>query len=193
MKHKWLTFGALAASGAVLMGMLLRQKKKKATLRLFTEHREPAAEADPMETIAEGIAKNAHVFEGLYEALFQAERNRQLLIRDAYEEWCTRAQQLEDRTFAEAFAQVFSCADLDEEDLCREKFRLLLECIQQAGILRERENGTVDTADEKMCLAYRAVDGHVVEAGMPYTVLTSAWIKGDKVIEYGMVMKQPAR
>lgn len=108
---------------------------------------------------------------------------------DAYEEWCDRAAQLEDEAFSAAFASAFSKRDIADEPLCREKFDRLLAYIAQANILRERENGTVYVADEAMRAAYQTIDGSELTIGSEYSVLTSAWISGKKVIEYGMVMK----
>lgn len=192
MKMKWLTLGAMAASGALLLGMLLQHRKKNPEPQIQPKPLDHSPEVR-MQAIAAGIRENAHVFEGLYEGLFQAERNRQLFSTDAYEEWCSRVRQLEDKAFADAFAAVFSPEDVRSENLCREKYAALLACIRQAGIRRERENGITCTADEKMSLLYRAVDACPVEIGAAYTVLTAAWICGEKVIEYGMVMKQPAQ
>lgn len=174
MKFTWLKIGALtaAAAAATVCGVILKRRS-----------------VDRDRVISEGIRKNASVFDGLYEGLFQAARNREMFSTDAYEEWCDRAAQLEDEAFSAAFASAFSKRDIADELRCRGKFDRLLAYIAQASILRERENGTVYVADETMHAAYRTIDGSELTIGSEYSVLTSAWISGKKVIEYGMVMK----
>lgn len=139
--------------------------------------------------IAAGIAKNAGVFDGLYESLFQAVRNRSELFTDAFEEWCDRVGQLDDEAFRSAFAQNFSKADIEDEPLCRKKMEQLLSCVEQSGICRERENGVLYPADEAMRRAYLTIDESKMEIGTEYNVLKSAWVREEKVIEYGMVMR----
>lgn len=174
MKFTWLKIGALTAAtaAAVVCGVVLKRRKGNGNW-----------------VISEGIRKNASVFDGLYEGLFLAARNREMFSTDAYEEWCDRAAQLEDEAFSTAFASAFSKRDIADEPLCREKFDRLLAYIAQASILRERENGMVYVADETMRAAYQTIDGSELTIGNEYSVLKSAWISGKKVIEYGMVMK----
>lgn len=171
MKHMWSIIGALTAAAAAC-GVILKRRSM---------NRE--------RVISEGIRNNASVFDGLYEGLFLAARNRELFSTDAYEEWCDRAAQLEDEAFTNAFANAFSKRDIADERCCREKYDRLLAYIAQANILRERENGRIFVADEAMRTAYQTIDGSELELGSEYSVLKSAWISGEKVIEYGMVMK----
>lgn len=173
MKFTWLKIGTLtAAAAAAVCGVILKRRNVDRGL-----------------VISEGIRKNAPVFDGLYEGLFQAARNQEMFFTDAYEEWCDRAAQLEDQAFSAAFANAFSKRDIADERRCREKYDRLLAYIAQANIRRERENGMVYAADEAMRAAYQTVDGSKLTIGSEYSVLKSAWVSGEKVIEYGMVMK----
>ncbi len=161
-------------------------RKRKAVSYIWRKVRRVDPQKEALAEVAEGIGEYAETFDGLYEGLYQAAHNQQILSTDAYEEWCGRIAQLEDGPFREAFERLFSRADMEEETLCREKYSLLLRGINLAGIKRERENNISCEADEAMCRAYVGADGQKLQAGDVYTVLKSAWVRGEKVIEYGM-------
>lgn len=186
MKLSWLKFGTITAAAAALFGFLLKKRRKNAAGK-------DDGGQDSSPVIAAGIKANAAVFDGLYEGLFQAVRNRETLYTDAYEEWCGRAERLDDEEFRAAFAQRFSAEDTADEPLCRQKMEELLACIAQADILRERENGVSCAADEALCRAYLTTDGGRPEMSAEYTVLKSAWICGGRVTEYGMVMQSAGK
>ena len=138
--------------------------------------------------LAAGIEQHAQVFDGLYESLFQAARNHQVFSTDAYEEWCNRVGQTDDAAFAEAFTAVYTGEDFHDELQCRERFELLLEDIHTAGIHRERESGVVCIADASMRKAYYDVNRQKLQIGAEYTVLKPAWLYGEKVVEYGLLL-----
>ena len=173
---KW-TGAILLAASATAVGILLLQKKKTNDTTAVCS------------TIAEGIKQNAAEFDGLYEGLYQAARNKQVFSTDAYVEWCERVEQMESSEFHEAFASRFTKADIENEQACREKYEQLLHCIELSGIARDRESGAVCAADETMCRAYVEAGGQKPELGNEYTVIKAAWLSGQQVIEYGMVLQ----
>ena len=181
---KWtgITLLAAAACSAVFGRKCLFRKRgcdaEKSSVR----------DADTLDLIAQGIKLRAEDFNGLYEGLYQAAQRCTGLSTDAYEEWCDRVQQTDDPDFRRAFFSRFSKTDTENESLCREKFALLLSCIDTAGIARERESMTVYTADAAMQRAYFSADGEKLRIGAGYTVIKSAWLCGDKVIECGMAV-----
>lgn len=190
MKYTWLTIGALAASAAVVCGVIFKRRMRAAKSEASGNAQ---GGEDQFGLIADGISRNAAVFDGLYEGLFQAAQNHTAFFTDAYEEWCDRAEQLNDAAFCTAFAQVFSKADTRDETLCRGKYAALLQCVERAGMIRRHETGKTYSADETMQCAYSVLDGAGeatgIVPGAAYTVLASAWTKGDRVVEHGMVMR----
>lgn len=179
MKFIWLKISGVCAAAA--FGIFFIVKKIRTGQNADNE--------DLTQIIVNGIKDNSEVFDGLYEGLFQAVRNREMYFHDAYEEWCFRADHLDNEAFRTAFAEKFSEQDIANEWLCRNKMDILLSCIGCAGIIRERENGKSYIADEAMCRAYLTINGGKPDTDKEYTVLKSAWINsGNKVIEYGMVI-----
>ena len=91
--------------------------------------------------------------------------------------------------FRDAFACWFTKDDIGNEQACRERYEQLLHCVEFAGIKRDRESGAVCVADDIMCRAYVEASGQKPEAGTQYTVIKAAWLSGQQVIEYGMVLQ----
>lgn len=185
MKFTWLKIGAVAVTAAAACAYLLKRREKSGK----TAERKADAAQELFPVIAAGISENAGIFDGLYESLFQAVRNQDLFSTEAFEEWCDRVGQLKDEAFCSAFAQTFSKRDIADEPLCRKKMEQLLSCVERADIHRERENGASYPADEAMCRAYLTIDESKMELGTEYTVVKSAWVRKDTVIEYGMLMR----
>ncbi len=182
---KWtgiLLLTATAACCGVLL-MKIRQRTGKACEKESLQHH-----ATDLTTIADGIKKYAADFDGLYEGLYQAAQTLQVFSTDAYQEWCDRVGQMHDEAFRTAFDAVFSKSDIEDASLCREKYALLLDCIGDAGITRDRSSGVCCVADETMQRAYVEAGNQKPRIGAEYTVIKAAWISGEKVIEYGMVM-----
>ncbi len=169
--------GVLAAgAAAVCCGIVLHRKwRENNKARLF-------------QRAVEGIREHAEDFDGLFESLYQSEKNHSYYSVDSYLEWCARVEQSGDEAFAAAFAEFFNAADTETEALAREKFALLLTCIDTAGITRERESERAYIADDMLCAAYVGLGDKKPEPGETYTVVKSAWLSGEKVIEYGMVL-----
>lgn len=138
--------------------------------------------------VADGIRKYTAEFDGLYESLYQAEQNRQIFTTEAYEEWCDRVEQLQDVTFKSAFRSLFDKSDIEDEVRCREKFSLLLDCIAAAGIRRDRDSKLCCVADESLRQAYLEIERKQPQLGDTYTVIKAAWLSGEQVVEYGLVM-----
>lgn len=181
---KWT--GILLLTAAACCGVLLMKNRRRTEKACKKEM--PQDNAADLAAIAAGIKKYAAEFDGLYEGLYQASQSLQVFSTDAYQEWCDRAGQMYDETFRTAFGTVFSKADIENEALCREKYALLLNCIGDAGIARDRSSGECCAADETMQRAYIEAGNHKPQIGAEYTVIKAAWLSGDKVIEYGMVM-----
>ena len=182
---KWtgiLLLTATAACCGVLL-MKKRQRTRKACEKETLQHH-----ATDLAAITDGIKKYAAEFDGLYEGLYQAAQSLQVFSTDAYQEWCDRVGQMHDETFQTAFDTVFSKADIESEALCREKYALLLNCIDGAGITRDRSGGECCIADETMQRAYVEAGNQKPQIGAEYTVIKAAWLSGERVIEYGMVM-----
>lgn len=196
MKMKWVKTGALLASTVSMAAMAaicaVHLKSRLDTARSREGQGGAPAHLPPelASAVADGIREHAPVFDGLYESLFQAARNRDIFSTDAYEEWCIRAEHLRDETFCAAFSALFSQSDIANEKFCREKFADLLSCIAQAGISRMQENGVTYTADQAMRQAYLSIDGGKLEIGKAYTVVKSAWCSDAGTVEYGMAQLQ---
>ena len=182
---KWTGILLLTAT-ASCCGVLLMKKRQQTQKECETEA--PQHDAADLSAIADGIKKYAAEFDGLYEGLYQAAQSLQVFSTDAYQEWCDRAGQMHDETFQTAFDTVFSKSDIEDETLCREKYTLLLGCIGDAGITRDRNSGVCCVADEIMQLAYVEAGNQKPQIGAEYTVIKAAWLSGEKVIEYGLVM-----
>lgn len=186
MKMKWIKIGVLAASTVMMCAVFLKNKLDAAKSWGRQDNAPAELPRELASVIADGIQRHAPAFDGLYEGLLQAARNKTVFSTDAYEEWCIRAEHLADEDFSTAFCAVFSQSDIADERLCRKKFDSLLACIAQAGIFRMQENGAAYIADHAMCQAYQSIDGGKLEIGEEYTVLKSAWVSDTRTIEYGM-------
>ena len=174
----------LAVSLSAGIGLLVRKgvsSKKRRTEEKRTHDKALSA-------VVKGIRAHAADFDGLYEGLYQSAQHRGSCSTDAYQEWCDRVGQLEDEPFRIAFQSLFSKADIEDEAFCREQYQQLLDCVLAAGIERDRDSGLTCTADETLRLAYVAADGQKPETGLEYTVVKAAWLSGEKVLEYGLVM-----
>ena len=161
-------------------------RRKKAPPTELTE--EASGRDAAHDAVAEGIARYAKEFDGLYEGLYQSGKNRTQLCTDAYEEWCDRAGQSEDTCFRAAFETLFSREDVEDETRFRAGIETLLACIAQAGITRDRDTGLAVTADKQLADAYISADGARPLAGSPYTIIKPAWLSGGKVVEFGLLM-----
>ena len=182
---KWTGILLLAAAAACCGVLLMKTRQRTGDAREKETMQHHAAD---LTAITDGIKKYAAEFDGLYEGLYQAAQSMQVFSTDAYQEWCDRAGQMHDEAFRTAFDAVFSKSDIEDEALCREKYTLLLGCIGDAGITRDRNSGVCCVADEIMQLAYVEAGNQKPQIGTEYTVIKAAWLSGEKVIEYGMVM-----
>ncbi len=178
---KWAGGMALAACAAGCGVLLWRRLRPRG-------ERPPAPDDAVPAAIADGIRRHAEAFDGLFEGLYQAAQIQGTFSAEAYSEWCDRVDQLGDAPFQRAFSSLFSKADAQDEARCRAKYRLLLRCIAEAGIVRDRDRGPCCQADETMHRAYLEVGGGKPQIGVGYTVIKAAWLRGGTVIEYGMVM-----
>lgn len=179
MKHLWFHIGALTVTATACACLLWRNRAEK---------RKGGEQDALLSIIASGIAKNAAIFDGLYESLYLASHDERQLVPDAYEEWCGRAAQLEDAAFCRAFSQLFCQDDLADAALCRAHMALLLSCIDRAGIRRAHESGATCPAGAALRRAYLTIDGSAIAPDAPYTVLKPAWLRGDQIVEYGMLL-----
>lgn len=167
-------------------------------LLLCRKRKSPKAKDAPRETqsatkqemiLSQGIRKTAGHYDGLYEGLYLAAQNPENSCTDAYQEWCDRASQNPDQAFREAFASLFQKSDIEDRSRCLEKHRKLLELINAAGILRDRDNGETAVADDPFCKNYYELTGQKPQTGVTYQIIKSAWIMDGTAVEYGMVMR----
>ena len=188
-------FALLAVSAAAYCEVILRRQKRNCSPCKW-ENTSAAADAsahqDAISTVADGIKKYAGEFDGLYEGLYQAAKNQQMFSTDAYEEWCSRAAQMEDDSFRSAFCGLFRKSDGMNEVRCRQKYQLLLDCVAAAGIIRDRDCGLSCLADDSLRLAYVGAEGKPPQMGARCTVIKPAWISGEKVVEYGIAFPETA-
>lgn len=143
-------------------------------------------------TAAEGIARHAKLYEGLYEGLCQILDREEVTDRDTLKEWCERTARLPDEAdYRAAFAGLFEGAvDLPEEAY-REKLRLLLKLIAQAGIVRG-EMGPV-TYDASLRKAYVYLGAGAPVEGETYNAVKPCWTAKDEIVEQGVIMKGGAQ
>lgn len=181
---------AIKVAGAIVLvacasgcGAFLLRRLRRKGMQITT-----AQNAIALDAVARGIGQHAAEFDGLFEGLYQSAQIQKTFSTDAYTEWCSRVALLDDTLFQNAFHSVFSKDDIQNEALCREKYRVLLRCIEKAGIIRDRSLGLCCVADETMRRSYIEAGGKKPQIGMEYTVIKAAWLRGETVIEYGMVM-----
>ncbi len=142
----------------------------------------------PEKTAAEGIARHAKLYEGLYEGLCQILDREEVTDRDTLKEWCERTARLpEEDEYRAAFARLFEGAvDLPEEAY-REKLRLLLKLIAQAGIVRGEPGPVVYEASLRKAYVYLGA-GAPVE-GETYNAVKPCWTAKGEIVEQGVIMK----
>ncbi len=170
-----ITLGVLGVAAAVGVGFLaIHCKRKKA--------------APQIEDVVKGLRTYAADFDGLYESLYLASKNKNELSTEAYREWCDRVSQSADDKFKSAFTVLFPREAIQDESRCRKAYSLLLDCLSKADITRTDESKQMCVADENMCRRYLNIDGQKPKVGVSYTVLKAAWISETKVVEYGMLM-----
>ncbi len=185
----WTGVLLLTASAACCIALVLNRKKVFPRLNRGIQRKEASRSGTgELSVIADGIQQYAPEFDGLYEGLYQSAQNHQIFSTDAYQEWCERVGQINDEPFHNAFGSMFAKSDIADEALCREKYALLLRCVSDAGIRRDRSSGVCCVADETMHKAYVEAGNQKPKIGGTYTVIKAAWLSNEKVIEYGMVM-----
>lgn len=148
---------------------------------------------DPMEkTVCAGIARHAKLYEGLYEGLCQILDREEATDRDTLKEWCERTARLPDEAdYRAAFAGLFEGAVGLPEEAYREKLRLLLKLISQAGLVRG-ETGPV-TYDASLRKAYVYLGTGAPVEGETYNVVKPCWTAKDEIVEQGILMKGGAQ
>ena len=166
---------AVAAASVILVGK--QRKNKKDDTSVDTK----------ITIITKGIHKDAAVYEGLYESLHTAVEPQSEVDAEAYTEWCGRVERSEDSAYKEAFADVFSDADAKNNLLLQKKIRLLLKCIDAAGIVRAADTGDTLVCTESDVKKYVSAEGAMVPEH-EYLIVKPAWLCGDKVIEPGLAM-----
>ena len=182
-------FALLAVSAAACCEMILR---RRSSWKNTSAAMDASAHRDAVARVTDGIRKYAGEFDGLYEGLYQAAKNQQMFSTDAYEEWCSRAEQMEDESFRSAFGGLFRKSDSMDEVRCRRKYRLLLDCVAAAGITRDRDCGVSCLADDSLRLAYVGAEGKPPRMGERCTVIKPAWVSGETVVEYGIAFPETA-
>lgn len=194
MKRAFIKAGALLMfSAAACCGVVLRRRKRTCSLCKWKNTSvavDASAHKDTILRVTAGINKYASEFDGLYEGLYQAAKNQQMFSTDAYEEWCSRAEQIEDESFRNAFCRLFRKSDSMDEVCCRQKYQLLLACIAAAGIIRNRDCGLSCLADDSLRIAYVGTEGKPPRMGERYTVIKPAWVSDEKVVEYGIAFPE---
>ena len=186
-------FALLVVSAAACCEVVLRRQKRTWLLCKWKNTSvvaDESAHQNEISRVTDGIKKYAGEFDGLYEGLYQAAKNQQMFSTDAYEEWCSRAEQMKDESFRNAFCGLFRKSDGMDEIRCRQKYQLLLDCVATAGITRDRDCGLSCLVDDSLRLAYVGAEGKPPRMGERYTVIKPAWVSGKKVVEYGIAFPE---
>lgn len=195
MKKAFIKAGValLAVSAVACCEVALRRRRRAwspCQRKNITAPADASSYRDAIARVTDGIKKYAGEFDGLYEGLYQAAKNQQMFSTDAYEEWCSRAEQMADESFRSAFGGLFRKSDVTNEVRCRCQYQLLLDCIAAAGITRDRDGGMSCLADDSLRMAYVGAEGKPPQIGERCTVIKPAWVSGKKVIEYGIVFPE---
>lgn len=188
---------AVIAAMAIFIVVKIKKNNSNGTSSAETFPKDENVKEEPTEEkqytanpiIVEGIKKYASNFDGLYESLYQTGIHTETFLTDAYVEWCDRIRLLvNEEEFVTAFNNEFQKNDISDEESCREKIATLLSCIDAAGICRHCNTEERIVFDDVNKNAYVNIEGGKPKIGIEYIIFKSAWLMGEKVIEYGMVM-----
>lgn len=139
--------------------------------------------------LAEGIARHAELYNGLYEGIYQAVLRNDSTDRDAFKEWYDRTTYIEeDAEFVNTFTQNFSGGAEDAEDAYCAKLEKLFSLIERAGIIRREE--TELSFDSQTRKAYLYLGTDEPAAGMVCKVMKPCWEYRGQIVEQGIIMKK---
>lgn len=139
-----------------------------------------------IKSAADSISAAPQKYEGLYEPVFRLMQNPKFPV-SALKEWNVRADYLYPGSSLAELTKF--CAESAWSEKHPEKAaKLLLNCIEKAGVTRETlDESNRLTVSPLQASAYRALDGHTIYAEETITVITAAWYCKEMVVEHGMV------
>ena len=162
---------ALAVTAAAATAYICLRRKKK-----------PVKNADDA-VLAEGIARHAQLYTGLYEGIYQAVTRNEFTDLSVYREWCDRTAHIEDDgEFVQLFARCF------DGEGGGETFKRLLSLIEKAGIVRRGETEHTVGAGTRSAYLYLG-EGEPTD-GMILTVMKPCWEYHGQTVEQGILMKK---
>ena len=163
---------ALAVTAAAAAAVYIYWRRKK----------QSGGNADDT-VLAEGIARHAQLYNGLYEGIYQAVTRDEFTDMSACREWRDRTAHIEDDgEFVRLFARCF-----DGED-SGETFKKLLGLIEKAGIVRRDETELAMDAETRKAYLYLG-EGEPAD-GTILTVMKPCWKYRGQTVEQGILMKK---
>lgn len=170
--------GAVLAVAAGAAAAYIYQRRKK----------KPVENADDA-ALAQGIARHAQLYNGLYEGIYQAVTRNDFTDLSAYKEWCDRTAHIEeDAEFVRLFSLSFDGEGVRGEDGCGEKLKRLLGLIKKAGIIRRDETELAVSPGTRIAYLYLGEDGPA--DGMICKVMKPCWEYCGQTVEQGILMKK---
>lgn len=162
---------ALAVTAGAAAVYIYQRRKKK-----------PAENADDA-VLAQGIARHAQLYNGLYEGIYQAVAQDDFTDMSAYQEWCGRTAHIEeDAEFVRLFAWCF------DGEGSGEALKRLLRLIEKAGVVRRDETELAVSAEARKAYLYLGEGGPA--DGMICKVMKPCWEYRGQVVEQGILMKK---
>lgn len=139
--------------------------------------------------LAEGIARHAELYNGLYEGIYQAVTRNDVTDRDAFKEWYDRTVYIEeDPEFVRTFTQSFTGGMKDAADAYCAKLKRLLSLIEGTGIIRRDETELLFDTQTRKAYLYLGTDEPV--EGMVCRVMKPCWEYRGQIVEQGIIMKK---
>lgn len=137
--------------------------------------------------LVSGIGKNAELFDGLYESLYQSVLKPEKDNRDGYLEWCGRVRHMEDQNeFQTAFLMKLEIGENADPAVYQKTARHLLELIGKAQICRSQDQELKTSAG--LLRDYLYLGSPAPADGAVCTVVKPAWYHEGKLVEQGILM-----
>ena len=176
----------MPTAGKILIiagAMLVVAAAAAATVHIYQRRKKQSAENADDAVLADGIARHAQLYDGLYEGIYQAVVRDDFTDLSAYREWRDRTAHIEDDAeFVQLFARCFDGQDSGET------FKRLLGLVEKAGIVRRDETELAVSASARKAYLYLG-EGEPVD-GMICKVMKPCWEYLGQIVEQGVLMKK---